>query len=288
MKINKWNLNVNLLICLEKKVLEKLHFVLCSITDEKILQKTFKNVDYVIHTAALKHIDLCEDNIDETINTNIIGTKNLVEQAINNNVNGFVFVSTDKSCEPSSVYGASKLIGEKLVLNANKLNSTKFSVIRCGNISGSHGSIIPFFKKLIKKGEKVIPITDEKMCRFWLTAESVCEFIDLLFKNMSGGEILIPKMSSFYIVDLVKALGEDLKINIIGLRKAEKINEKIFNETNLIYDCNSYFIEGNSNLKLDSKLLENSKLFNKEYSTAINDNWFTVEDLKEELKKIAD
>ena len=271
---------------LKKPELERVKFVIGNITDSRSVQRAMRGVDDVVLTAALKHIDVCEENPDEAVMTNVIGVENVISSCLECGVKKCVFLSTDKAVCPSSTYGATKLLGEKLVLDANKFGSTKFSVLRCGNVSGSSGSVIPYFKKLLTSGAKALPVTDAKMARFWLTTKDINFYLDELLKDMEGGEILVPKMPSFYIKDLAHALSPEAMIKITGLRKGERINEEILNKNQDIYEKENYFLETNKYLK-KGKLFNNAKLLNEiNYSTINNNSWLSVEEIREKLKDI--
>ncbi|MEG1751559.1 MAG: polysaccharide biosynthesis protein [Clostridia bacterium] len=268
-------------------VLLKIRFVLCDICDYQMLKNAFINVNIVIHTAALKHIDLCEKNIENAIKINVDGTKNIISLCVDNNVEKAIIMSTDKACAPSSVYGASKLISERIFLDANKQGVTKFSVLRCGNIAGSSGSVIPLFKYLIKNGATTLPITDKNMSRFWLSIYDVTYYLNLILQSMEGGEVVIPKMPSFKLVDLVEALLGKPIYEIINLRKGEKIDEKIFNENCNIYENNKYYIECNSQFVPSKDFLKKYKrVFDLKYSTNQNSVWLSMEEIKNLIKDI--
>lgn len=227
----------------------RIKFIIGDIRDFDAINRACIGVDYIFHLAALKHVPVCEDHPQEAIKTNIIGTTNLVNAAILNNVKKVIDVSTDKACEPLNLYGMTKSVGEKLVIQANNLSDkTRFVCIRGGNVMGSNGSVIPFFKQMIQNGGPVT-ITDIGMTRFFLTLN---EAIDLLFKASSsacGGETFVMKMPSCYIKDLAEVLIEDSGKNIpikeIGIRPGEKLHEILVSKHEVsdsyIYD-DSYFI----------------------------------------------
>ncbi len=194
-----------------------------------------KNVDFVFHVAALKHVPGCEDNIDECIKTNIIGVQNVVDCAIKNNVKMVIDLSTDKACNPVNIYGLSKSIGEKIILDANKNKKTKFFCIRSGNAIGTSGSVIPYFIEKAKNKE-TIPITDINMTRFLIPLKDAIKLVLEISNKARGGEIFALKMSSAKIIDIVNVIWkfynpkDAIKKNIIGIRQGEKLNETLVSE----------------------------------------------------------
>jgi len=288
-ELNQVTLKRDIIKLFGVEVLKKLHFVLCDIRNNEIFRHLFINCDIVIHTAALKHIDLCEENIREAFEINVNGTLNVITNAINNNVEKAILLSTDKACSPTSVYGATKLISEREFIDANKYQITKFSVLRCGNISGSNGSVIPFFKKLVNQGNSILPITDIEMCRFWFEPLDVIRAIDYSLNNMIGGEVFIPKMPSFKIMDLAKAISGQDKYNVIGLRKGEKVEEIILNLDKSIYESDSMYVEMNDASVKYTQYNPAFKFVNSPtYTTKINSDWLSVEDIKNKLQKLGD
>ena len=201
-------------------------YVLGDVRDKESLQKAMKGIDIVIHAAAMKHVPAAEQNPMECVKTNILGAQNVIDAALDNNVNQVVALSTDKSANPINVYGASKLMLEKLFLfaDAQKMEQDiKFSVVRYGNIFGSKGSVVPFFLK--KKPQGVLPITDSEMTRFSITLQESIDLVLFALEKGWGGEIVIPQAPSYHIVDIAKAVAPEATIEIIGLRKGEKIDE---------------------------------------------------------------
>lgn len=228
----------------------KLKFIIGDIRDYEALKQATKNVDYIFHLAALKHVPICEEQPYETIKTNIIGVENLIKVAIENNVNKVIDVSTDKAVDAMNVYGMTKAIGEKLIIHANTLTShTKFVCIRAGNVLGTNGSVVPLFVNQIKEFNE-ITITDSEMTRYFLTLKQA---IELLFKaiiNSIGGETFVMKMPGYKIMDIAEIINEELgnensKIKKIGKRPGEKLHEVLISryeaENAYIYD-KDYFI----------------------------------------------
>lgn len=205
-----------------------MRYFIGDVRDEARLKKATKDVDFIIHAAALKHVPIAEYNPMECIKTNINGAQNVIDAAIENGVKRVIALSTDKAANPVNLYGATKLASDKLFVAANNLvgtQDTKFSVVRYGNVVGSRGSVVPFFKKLINEGVKELPITDEKMTRFFITLEDGVNFVLKNFERMQGGEIFIPKIPSMKIVDMAKAIAPNLPHQIIGIRPGEKLHE---------------------------------------------------------------
>ena len=233
---------------MRKKFNQKnIRFFLGDVRDEERLSMAFQGIDVVIHAAAQKQVPAAEYNPFECIKTNINGAQSVISAAIKNNVKKVVALSTDKACNPVNLYGATKLCAEKLFVNANQLsptNGTVFSVVRYGNVIASRGSVIPFFKDLIKRGNKSLPLTHIDMTRFFITLNDAVSFIFNVTKTMKGGEIFVPKMNSIYIKDLIKLLNPNIKIKIIGTRPGEKIHEILCSkdETRILYEQKNNYI----------------------------------------------
>lgn len=207
----------------------RLRFFLGDIRDSSRLDIAFHGVDYVVHAAALKQVDTGEYNPMEFVKTNIIGSQNVIDACIRNNVKKVVALSTDKASSPINLYGATKLTADKLFSAANNYSfayGTTFSVVRYGNVMGSRGSVIPFFKKLAKE-DKPFPITDKRMTRFWITLEQAVEFVLESFEIMSGGELYVPRIPSMKIMDLAEAIRKDFKYLEVGIRPGEKLHEEM-------------------------------------------------------------
>jgi UDP-N-acetylglucosamine 4,6-dehydratase/5-epimerase len=220
-----------------------MRYLLGDVRDLDRLTMALKDVDYVIHCAALKRIPELEYNCIEGVQTNINGSMNVIRAAILNNVKKVVAISTDKSTAPLNLYGSSKLVMEKLMINANALSHGKtiFSCIKYGNVANSTGSVIPYFKELIAQGQKILPITDERMTRFHITIDQGIDLIFTAFREMQGGEIFVAKIPSFKITDLVKSLSCAFKV--IGIRPGEKLHEIMITTEDAprTYDCGDYY-----------------------------------------------
>lgn len=207
----------------------RLRWFLGDVRDLERLKRAFHGVDYVVHAAALKQVDTGEYNPMEFIKTNVMGSQNVIDAAIETGVKRVVALSTDKASSPINLYGATKLTADKLFVAANNYSfsyGTTFSVVRYGNVMGSRGSVIPFFKELAEKGE-ALPITDLRMTRFWISIESAVEFVIDSLKMMSGGELYVPRIPSMKIIDLARAVSPKAILNEIGLRPGEKLHEEM-------------------------------------------------------------
>ncbi len=205
-----------------------IRYFIGDVRDRHRLTQAMKGVDIVIHAAALKHVPVAEYNPMECIKTNITGAENVILAAIENNVQKVVALSTDKAVNPINLYGATKLASDKLFVAANNLvgkGPTRFSVVRYGNVVGSRGSVLPFFKEILGRGEKSLPITDMRMTRFWITLEQGVEFVIKSMHRMSGGEIFVPKIPSVTITDLAKAVAPKAELKEVGIRPGEKLHE---------------------------------------------------------------
>ena len=224
-----------------------MRYFIGDVRDKARLSRAMRDVDFVIHAAAMKHVPIAEYNPMECIKTNINGAQNVIDACLENNVQKCIALSTDKACNPVNLYGATKLASDKLFIAANNIagkEHTRFSVTRYGNVVGSRGSVVPLFKKLIAQGAKELPITDERMTRFWISLEDGVKFVLGNFARMHGGEIFIPKIPSMKIVDLAKALAPELKIKIIGIRAGEKLHEIMISsdDSQLTYEFKDYYV----------------------------------------------
>lgn len=210
-----------------------LRFFIGDVRDRQRLELAMRDVDIVIHAAALKHVPVAEYNPMECIHTNVGGAENVVYAAIAAGVKQVIALSTDKACNPINLYGASKLASDKIFIASNNLsgaNGTRFSVVRYGNVVGSRGSVVPFFKRLIRDGATEIPITDRRMTRFWITLDEGVEFVLSSLNLMRGGEIFIPKIPSMRVVDLAAVVAPDLPVRVVGIRPGEKLHEAMITE----------------------------------------------------------
>jgi UDP-N-acetylglucosamine 4,6-dehydratase len=207
---------------------ECMRYFLGDVRDRDRMVQALSGVDYVIHAAALKQVPAAEYNPMECVKTNIHGAENVIHAALTNNVEKVIALSTDKAASPINLYGATKLVSDKLFVAANNVaggHRTRFSVVRYGNVVGSRGSVVPFFKKLIEEGSDHLPITDARMTRFWITLQQGVDFVLHNFERMHGGEIFVPKIPSVNVVDLAKAMAPNLPHRIVGIRPGEKLHE---------------------------------------------------------------
>ncbi len=205
-----------------------MRYFLGDVRDRSRLTQAMRNVDIVVHAAALKQVPAAEYNPTECIRTNINGAENVIHAALDNNIDRVIALSTDKAANPINLYGATKLASDKLFVAANNMTGglrTRFSVVRYGNVVGSRGSVVPFFEQLIKDNIESLPITDERMTRFWITLQQGVDFVLSSFLRMQGGEIFVPKIPSIRILDLVKAIAPNTPWHVIGIRPGEKLHE---------------------------------------------------------------
>lgn len=271
----------------------RLRFFIGDVRDRDRLYRAVNGVDIVVHAAALKHVPVCEYNPIEAVRTNIEGAINVIDAAIDNAVEKVIAISTDKAVYPVNLYGATKMVAEKLFIQANSYvggeRKTIFSAARYGNVIGSSGSVVPLFEEQKKNGE--ITITDEKMTRFWITLEQGVRFVIIkCIENMEGGEMFIPKIPSMKIVDLAEVIASKAKIKIIGIRPGEKLHEILLTKEEAKHakefdDC--FVIEpefpfwGHNNFKEGKILPDGFK-----YTSNNNDKWITKEQMKEFLKNL--
>ena len=273
----------------------KLRFFIGDVRDKDRLYRAFKGVDYVIHAAAMKQVPACEYNPFEAIKTNIHGAQNIVDAAIDCKVHKVIALSTDKAVNPINLYGGTKLVSDKLFISAGAYaadGGTVFSAVRYGNVAGSRGSVIPFFKSLIESGKTELPITDFEMTRFWITLD---EGVDLVFKALKeskGGETYISKIPSFKITDLAKAMLENVEMKEVGIREGEKLHEVMITKddsrTTYEYD-NHYIVYPNFDWwHFESHFTEGGKLIEPgfEYDSGSNTEWLDVEGLRREIEKL--
>jgi UDP-N-acetylglucosamine 4,6-dehydratase (inverting) len=273
-----------------------IRFFIGDVRDYSRLKRALSGIDYVVHAAAMKHVHIAEYNPDECVKTNIGGAENLVQACLANGVEKVVALSTDKAAAPVNLYGATKLVSDKLFIAANNIkgaNPITFSVVRYGNVMGSNGSVIPFFIK--KREEGVLPITNGKMTRFTITLDDGVDMVLHALKNAWGGECFIPKIPSYRITDVAEAIGPECEHKIIGLRPGEKIHEEMITSSDSFYtyDLGKYYTILPSQHKWN--LQEYIVHFNAEkvdlgfrYNSGENDDWVGVEDLRKLIKEHVD
>jgi len=264
---------------------DRLRFLIGDVRDKNRLSRAMNGVDIVVHAAALKQVPTCEYNPIEAIKTNIDGSVNIIDAAIDNSVEKVMAISTDKAVHPVNLYGASKMVAEKLFIQANSyagLRKTKFSVVRYGNVVGSRGSVIPLFKEQAKTG--TITITDERMTRFWITLDQGVHFVIKSLELMKGGEIFVPKIPSMRITDLADVAAPGTKIEQIGIRPGEKLHEVMITE-----DESRHTKEFDSHYIVEPEFAFWTKTHYQDgkhlpegfrYSSEINTEWLSKQDLK--------
>ncbi len=269
-----------------EKKFPNIRFFLGDIRDKDRLNMAFEDVDYVIHAAALKQVPTAEYNPIEFIKTNVIGSQNIIEAAIEKNVKKVIALSTDKASSPINLYGATKLCADKLFLSANTLvgdKITSFSVVRYGNVFGSRGSVIPFFLDLVKK-KKMLTITDTKMTRFNIDLDAAIELVVNVIHQSIGGEIFVPKISSYRIMDVVKAIIGKKKFKVIGIRPGEKLHEELISkaESYNTFDLGNYFIIAGSQNSINYCIKKRYKKMKIQdsYNSLNNQDFLNVDQIK--------
>ncbi|MFJ7732316.1 UDP-N-acetylglucosamine 4,6-dehydratase (inverting) [Lysinibacillus sp. NPDC097231] len=262
----------------------RLRFFIGDVRDKERLHRAFDGVDIVIHAAAMKHVDACEYNPFEAVKTNINGAQNIIEAAIDCGVEKVIALSTDKACSPVNLYGATKLASDKLFVAANAYvgeKKTSFSVVRYGNVVGSRGSVVPFFKKIKETG--TLPVTDERMTRFWITLEQGVQFVLDNLERMHGGEIFVPKIPSMRVIDLAKAIAPGCNIEIVGIRPGEKLHEAMIMEDDARHtvEFDDYYIIQPEFPWWSKKYAEGGKSLPDGFAYTSDNNieWLTVEQL---------
>jgi UDP-N-acetylglucosamine 4,6-dehydratase len=266
----------------------EIRYFIGDIRDKDRLYRSFEGVDYVIHAAALKQVPAAEYNPFEAVKTNILGAQNIIDAAIDRGVKKVIALSTDKAVSPINLYGATKLAMEKLLIAANSYVGSKetcFSVVRYGNVIGSRGSVIPFFKSYMNNGGGKLPITDERMTRFWITLQQGVELISRAAHEAVGGEVFVPKIPSMRILDLVKAVAPDCEYEVIGIRPGEKLHESLISkdEGRNTVDVDDHYVI----LPLSANGSKKYHKYNKyprmpegfSYRSDTNDHWLSGEDL---------
>ncbi len=279
-----------------EKLFPQIRYFLGDVRDQERLVRAFQGIDIVIHAAAMKHVHLAEYNPDECIKTNIGGAQNVIHAALQTSVSNVVALSTDKACAPINLYGATKLTSDKLFVAANNIkgaNPIKFSVVRYGNVMGSNGSVIPFF--LNKRKEGKLPITDASMTRFNISLQGGVDMVMHAIEYAWGGEIFIPKIPSYKITDIAKAIAPHCEIEIIGIRPGEKIHEEMITSSDSFntYDLGKYFtiLPSLPNFNLNDFIFT----FNAQkvpegfnYDSGSNLEWETVDSLRNLIKEHVD
>lgn len=276
---------------------QRLRFFIGDVRDAARMKRAMAGVDFVIHAAAVKQVDTAEYNPDECIKTNVDGAQNVIDACLENDVKGVVALSTDKACAPINLYGATKLVSDKLFCAANNIagkHKIKFSVVRYGNVMGSRGSVIPFFME--RRNEGTLPITDEQMTRFNISLEEGAELVLWAMNNHLGGEIFIPKIPSYKILDVAEAVAPSCSTKLVGIRPGEKLHEEMITPTDSLstIDIGKYyailptvsyrhseedFLEHHNGTKVKPGFA---------YNSGTNEDWDTVESLREKITKYVD
>lgn len=276
-------------------VKQKIRFFIGDVRDRDRLYRAFDGVDVVIHAAALKHVTVAEYNPIEAVRTNVDGAANIIDAAIDRGVERVVALSTDKAVNPVNLYGGTKLVSDKLFVSGNAYaggKKTTFSVVRYGNVTGSRGSVVPFFARLVNEGATELPITDMRMTRFWITLD---EGVDLVFHaldNAKGGEIYVSKIPSYKVIDLAAAMDEEAELKEIGIREGEKLHEVMITaeDSRLTYDYGDHFI-----IYPHFEWWNHEKHFTPggtpvtpgfRFASENNEHWLSVDDMRERLKSI--
>lgn len=275
--------------------ISKLRFFIGDIRDKDRLYRAFKGVDYVIHAAAMKQVPACEYNPFEAIKTNINGAQNIVDAALDCGVKKVIALSTDKAVNPINLYGGTKLVSDKLFISANSYRGdegTVFSVVRYGNVSGSRGSVIPFFRELLNSGITELPITDTRMTRFWMTLDDAVNLVVKALEESKGGETYVFKNPSYTITDIAEAMNPGGKINVVGIREGEKLHEVMItsDDSRGTYDYGNHYIIYPNYIwwSKDHYFKEGGKLIEEgwEYNSGTNDEWLNVETLKKKIEDL--
>lgn len=272
-----------------KEHVSKLRFFIGDVRDKERLNMAMEHVDYVVHAAALKQVPACEYNPFEAIKTNVLGGQNVIDACLAHNVEKVVALSTDKASSPVNLYGATKLCSDKLFIAANGYSGSKrttFSVVRYGNVAGSRGSVIPFFKRLVAEGATSLPITDMTMTRFWLKLESAVWMVLNAFEKMRGGELYVKKIPSMRMPELAEAVSPGIAVHEVGIRPGEKIHEQMISveDARNTLEFDGYYVvqptagwwphraEGLGGTPLPEGF---------SYDSGTNTEWLTVEDMKQ-------
>jgi len=273
---------------------DPMRYFIGDVRDLVRLKQAMRGVDYVVHAAALKHVPIAEYNPMECIKTNIHGASNVIAAAVECEVKKVIALSTDKAANPINLYGATKLASDKLFVAANNItggHKTRFAIVRYGNVVGSRGSVVPFFKKLVQSGATEIPVTDARMTRFWITLQQGIAFVIKSFERMQGGELFVPKIPSMKILDLVKVLAPDTPVKIVGIRPGEKLHEVMcpkddahltleFDDHYVIQPTITFFSKvdfARNALGEQGKPVEDCF----EYNSGINKEWLTIDQMKD-------
>jgi UDP-N-acetylglucosamine 4,6-dehydratase/5-epimerase len=277
---------------------DQMRYFIGDVRDAARLRQAMRDVDYVIHAAALKQVPIAEYNPMECIKTNINGAENVIVAAIENEVSKVIALSSDKAANPINLYGASKLASDKLFVAANNITGghrTRFAVVRYGNVVGSRGSVLPIFRKLLAQGAAALPITDPRMTRFWITLQQGVDLVLKAFDRMQGGEIFVPKIPSARITDIAEALAPGMPTNIIGIRPGEKLHEIMCpaDDAHRILEFDDHYVIGPT-INFSRPVNYDSNAIGElgipvpdgfEYNSGTNSHFLTVRELRELFQK---
>ncbi len=273
-----------------------IRYFIGDVRDADRLKKAFKDIEFVIHTAAMKHVPIAEYNPMECVKTNVLGAENVINAALETEVKNVVALSTDKAAAPINLYGATKLCSDKLFVAANNIrgkHDIKFSVVRYGNVMGSNGSVIPFFMK--KRKEGVLPITDVNMTRFNISLQEGVDLVLHALESAWGGEIFVPKIPSYKITDVATAVGPDCKQDVVGIRPGEKVHEEMITSSDYFstYDLGKYYaiLPQVPNFKIEeyvSHFKATSVVQGFQYNSGENKEWINVDDIRKLIKENLD
>lgn len=271
-----------------------MRYFIGDVRDQARLRRALEGVDYIIHAAAMKQVPACEYNPNEAIKTNIQGAVNVIEAALDSGVKRVVALSTDKAVNPINLYGGTKLVSDKLFIAANAysgLKDTRFAIVRYGNVAGSRGSVIPFFRSLVQAGETELPITDFEMTRFWISLEQGVQLVIKALAEAKGGETFISKIPSFKITDMAKALLPNCTLKEVGIREGEKLHEVMITKEDSLhtYEYDQHFIiYPHMSWWDESRMVPGGRLVPHgfEYSSGTNSHWLSVTDLQALLPNV--
>lgn len=278
-----------------KEYSDVLRFFIGDVRDAQRLSRALNGVDYIIHAAAMKQVPACEYNPIEAIKTNIMGATNVIDAALDQGIEKVVALSTDKAVNPINLYGGTKLVSDKLFIAANSYSGSSgptFSVVRYGNVAGSRGSVVPFFRSLIEKGEKALPITDYRMTRFWIDLQQGVDLVLYALKWAKGGETFISKIPSFKVKDLAQAMLPGCEMPEVGIREGEKIHEIMVtreDSRNTMEYKNHYVVYPQIKWEFQEEYGTEKGIpvpAEFEYSSGSNNEWLSVEQLKELVAKV--
>ena len=269
---------------------ERLRYFIGDVRDFQRLHRAFHGIDVVIHAAALKQVPAAEYNPFEAVKTNVHGAQNVIEAAIENEVERVIALSTDKACSPVNLYGATKLVSDKLFIQGNAYAAgtrTRFSVVRYGNVVGSRGSVVPYFQQLAPTG--VLPITDERMTRFWITLSEGVRFVLQSLDRMHGGEMFVPKIPSMRVTELAEAIAPEATLEVVGIRPGEKVHEEMINvsDARSTVDMGPYYVIQPSLDWWPKESVGGVPVPDGfSYASDTNDQWLTVDQLRAMLQSV--